>query len=648
MNLDWTSLVIGLIIGWLLEWIIDWLYWRKGSDSAELEDLRAQLELAQSNSTDLETALSVARGEATHWEDKYIELEAECAGVGTLRAEIDELNARINADRLRYIEQLTTLPGVDEERALMLIDAGYRSPYDLVDADPEGVRLALGQDQGDFDAWWGALALAGLGIAATADHDDEVAELTDDTRMGLAFGADADVDLDEEGLAAELIVAEELDLIDLDGDGEVDAVIDTVVTGVDVDHDGEMDEILSESVDAIVFEDEDPATRGATIDLSSDADDLTLVQGIGPAYGRRLNAAGIFSFAALSALDDDELDAIVQRQSFQQIDYDNWRTQARTFAMAGLPGVQGDNLQRLEGIGPEYDRRLRAGGITTYAQLAAATPEALAEVIKAPAWRNVNYAAWIAQAELAAAGDDAGLQTLQDELFSRSSDNLLLIHGVGENYNKALLAAGITTYSDLATRSPETLAAIMADAGLRSANYEAWIEEAGLRAAGKRVPRATRSYADAVVVTCPQDLDQIDGIGTVYEQRLYAAGIGSYWEVSQLTDEQLEDILQAEAFQDVDTAEIRASATRLAVESNTVNRVWDGTEPDDFEVFDGIGVIYERRLYNAGYCTYEALAQATIEALIAACKPPKGQSPDFAGWVATAQILAAAKGASDE
>ena len=75
-------------------------------------------------------------------------------------------------------------------------------------------------------------------------------------------------------------------------------------------------------------------------------------------------------------------------------------------------------------------------------------------------------------------------------------------------------------------------------------------------------------------------------------------------------DEQLSDILEIMPFQDLDLAAIRASAMALAMETGSVNRVWDGTEPDDLEPLEGIGVIYERRLYNAGYCTYEALAAA--------------------------------------
>lgn len=59
---------------------------------------------------------------------------------------------------------------------------------------------------------------------------------------------------------------------------------------------------------------------------------------------------------------------------------------------------QGDDLTQLRGIGPAFAARLRAGGIMTFAALAASTPEQLAAVVQAPDWRRPDYAAWIAQA----------------------------------------------------------------------------------------------------------------------------------------------------------------------------------------------------------------------------------------------------------
>jgi predicted flap endonuclease-1-like 5' DNA nuclease len=384
-------------------------------------------------------------------------------------------------------------------------------------------------------------------------------------------------------------------------------------------------------------------TRAIVVDLASEPDDLTLIQGIGPRYAEKLNAAGILTYAALANAGEDDLNTAIQPEPWQKVDYGLWQDQARLFATLAPLTVEGDDLQQLEGIGPKYNRLLRDAGVNTYADLAESEPERLAAIIGAPPWRNVDYDAWIAQARLAAAGDQAGLDELQKILYSRSGDNLILIHGLGDSYNRALTDAGIYTYADLASRSPGEIEVIITAAGLRQADFESWIDEAKLRAAGKRIAHPKRSYKEAVVVSCPQDLEPIDGVGIVYERRLYNAGIGSFWEVAQIKEEELAEILEVEEFQDVDLTAIRSSALALARETNSMNRVWDGTPPDDFEPLEGIGVIYERRLYAAGYCTFEALAGADPEELERICHPPNFNKPDFAKWIATAKSLVAAR-----
>lgn len=303
-----------------------------------------------------------------------------------------------------------------------------------------------------------------------------------------------------------------------------------------------------------------------------------------------------------------------------------------------------DDLTLLEGIGPKYAAQLRSEGITTFADLAQADEARLASIIQAPAWRKTNYGDWIAQARLAAAGDEEGLAALQAELFSRKGDNLTLIYGLGDKYAKALQEAGITSYADLAAATPDQVEAISDKAGLRGANFEGWIAEAGLRAAGKRVthPKRTRQAQGARSTSaCPQDLAQVDGIGQIYEQRLYAYGIGTFWELANTDTDDLARILAVEDFQAVDLARIRADAARLAEESNSVGRAWDGSKPDDLESIEGIGEVFERRLYEAGICTFAALASASEETLAAICRAPAWSKPDYAAWIQQASARAA-------
>ncbi len=367
-------------------------------------------------------------------------------------------------------------------------------------------------------------------------------------------------------------------------------------------------------------------------------DDLTLVPGIGPKYAAQLAAAGITSYAALSAAKPEQLKAIIDVPAWRRVDTDAWVTGAQTLLSKPLAARSGDDLTLLEGIGPVYAGKLNAAGITSFADLAAADEAGLSAIIQAPAWRRVNYGDWIAQARLAAAGDEAGLQALQAVLFSRQGDNLNLVSGVGEKTAQALGAAGITTFSALAAANPEQLAQITRTAGVRGGDYDAWIKEAKLRASGKRITRMSHSRSEKTV-SCPQDLSRVQGIGSVYEQKLYAAGIGSFWELAQSDDAALKSILDLKEFQDVDLAAIKADALRLAEETGTIGRKWDGAQPDDFEPFEGIGEVYEGRLYDAGICTYRALANATVEQLAAICQAPEWRKPSYKNWIAQAKRL---------
>ncbi len=385
------------------------------------------------------------------------------------------------------------------------------------------------------------------------------------------------------------------------------------------------------------------ASRSASIDIEEpDVDDFTQIKGIGPALAARLTAAGIYSYAGLADADPEELPNALGIEPWQKVEPDVWVTEAAILAKKPASVHVGSDLTLLEGIGPKYATHLRAAGITTFDQLAGSDEETLAVIIGAPAWRQVSYADWIAQARLAAAGDDAALEALQDRLFSRQGDNLGLIGGVGAQSLEVLNNGGIDTYAALAAANPQDLAALFAKSDVRAGDFEAWIAEAELRAAGKRVKRTrTRSSELEILETrsCPQDLELIHGVGTVYEQRLYEVGVGSFWEVGMLPEAVLGEILDVEAFQDVDLAAIKADALRLAEETASMGRVWDGAEPDNFEPLEGIGPVLERRLYAAGICTFERLAAATVELLEEVCHAPAFQKVNYARWIEQAKEI---------
>jgi len=88
-------------------------------------------------------------------------------------------------------------------------------------------------------------------------------------------------------------------------------------------------------------------------------------------------------------------------------------------AKAPEPPPVPDNLKRIEGIGPRYSSVLQAAGIMTYAQLAAASPDGLDQILEAEDPRLARLAdptSWHEQAALAAAGDWEALDALQERL----------------------------------------------------------------------------------------------------------------------------------------------------------------------------------------------------------------------------------------
>ncbi|MFZ1627406.1 MAG: helix-hairpin-helix domain-containing protein, partial [Anaerolineae bacterium] len=167
--------------------------------------------------------------------------------------------------------------------------------------------------------------------------------------------------------------------------------------------------------------------------------------------------------------------------------------------------------------------------------------------------------------------------------------------------------------------------------------------EAGLVAGGIAFGGALAQLGDqgepagARAASCPQDLSKVMGIGQAYETKLYAAGIGSFWQLATADDDTLRRIFGIKDFQKIDLGTIKADARRLAEDSNTVGRGWDGSQPDDFESMEGIGAVFEGRLYDGGICTLRALADATEAQLEALCPAPAWRRPDYADWIRQAK-----------
>jgi predicted flap endonuclease-1-like 5' DNA nuclease len=80
------------------------------------------------------------------------------------------------------------------------------------------------------------------------------------------------------------------------------------------------------------------APVSASVNTPGRPDHLQDVNGIGQVYAKRLNDAGVYTFAQLSELSPDRLREIIQPQEWQSLDFASWITQARTFAQKAQKG----------------------------------------------------------------------------------------------------------------------------------------------------------------------------------------------------------------------------------------------------------------------------------------------------------------------
>ena len=189
---------------------------------------------------------------------------------------------------------------------------------------------------------------------------------------------------------------------------------------------------------------------------ASRVDDLVVIEGIGPKIAELLRRHGIDSFETLARTDVATLWSILDKGGprFKLANPGTWPAQALYCVRgdwAGLKryqdelyvGVQlladvpaevvidvaaakaagfdmkgPDDLEIIEGIGPKIAQLMRQHGITTFVQLATASPAEIAAILEkgGPNFRIANPGTWPEQAGHCVRNDWAGLKRLQDRL----------------------------------------------------------------------------------------------------------------------------------------------------------------------------------------------------------------------------------------
>ncbi len=133
-----------------------------------------------------------------------------------------------------------------------------------------------------------------------------------------------------------------------------------------------------------------------------------------------------------------------------------------------LEQSEGDDLTRIQGIGPRFAEILNEAGIRHYSDLAAMSPDDLQAIVQAPAWRKVDYVSWITQAQVLAVSPPP----------QAAGDDLQEIDGIGATYARRLREAGIDSFAALAASDEQTLQEIIAAPEWRKPDVASWIAQA--------------------------------------------------------------------------------------------------------------------------------------------------------------------------
>ncbi|RPF20603.1 helix-hairpin-helix domain-containing protein [Myceligenerans xiligouense] len=232
--------------------------------------------------------------------------------------------------------------------------------------------------------------------------------------------------------------------------------------------------------DAAVDEPPSETTAGAG---TGPDDDLTRIEGIGPKIAAALRAAGYGSYAKVAEASEEDLRKALADSGIK------FAPAAMSFAAQAQYLTEGDE----EGL-EEYQDYLIAGRERRSADFVedvdytdvdevegeAARQAALAadaEKVAEATGEHVDTAA-VADDALATA-DDAGTAAAAPEPEQPADDDLKVIEGIGPKIEKALKAAGVTSYAQVAAASEDELRASIGKSGITFApSVTSWAQQA--------------------------------------------------------------------------------------------------------------------------------------------------------------------------
>ncbi len=138
------------------------------------------------------------------------------------------------------------------------------------------------------------------------------------------------------------------------------------------------------------------------------------------------------------------------------------------------------------------------------------------------------------------------------------AQNLAAIRGIGPVFEQKLYEARVGTYAELAALSEAQLKAIIQPQEWQEFHYETWKGQA------RKLAEKTGTVGAVWNGIVPDDLTAIRGIGEVFEQRLFDAGVLTFSDLAKKSVAELQAIIQPRNWQKVDLAAWIAEAQARA------------------------------------------------------------------------------------
>ena len=131
----------------------------------------------------------------------------------------------------------------------------------------------------------------------------------------------------------------------------------------------------------------------AAVPMPREQDPLEKINGVGPVFAKRLNEAGIYTFAELAGQIPNRIREIISPEEWQKVEPEKWVAEARR-----IVGLKVDALEKINGVGPVFAKRLNGEGVYTFAELAKLTPDRVREIISPEDWQKIEPDKWVAEA----------------------------------------------------------------------------------------------------------------------------------------------------------------------------------------------------------------------------------------------------------